>query len=47
MPVQPSGPVQKSGPKPTTVYPLPGVSQVAFLKPIVDHPMIEIGEYTY
>ncbi len=40
-------PVQFSGPNPQTVHPLKGVTQVAFLKPIVDHPMIEIGDYTY
>jgi len=40
-------PVQQSGPQPTTVHPLSGVSQVGFLNPIVDHPRIEIGDYTY
>ncbi len=36
-----------NGPDPQTIHPLEGVSQVAFLKPVVDHPMIEIGDYTY
>lgn len=40
-------PVLKKGPNPDNPYPMPGVSQVGFLKPLVDHPMIEIGEYTY
>lgn len=40
-------PVLKKGPSPDNPYPMPGVSQVGFLKPLVDHPMIEIGEYTY
>ncbi len=26
---------------------MPGVDQVAFLKLVIDHPMVEIGEYTY
>jgi len=40
-------PVQKAGPDPATIHPLPGVAQIGFLKPIVDHPRIEIGDYTY
>lgn len=40
-------PVLKKGPNPDNPYPMPGVSQVGFLKPLVDHPMIEIGDYTY
>lgn len=40
-------PVAKTGPNPAAVYPLPAAPQVAFLKNVVDHPMIEIGEYTY
>jgi virginiamycin A acetyltransferase len=47
MPISESGPAQKSGPKPTTIHPLPDVPQIGFLKPIVDHPRIEVGEYTY
>ena len=37
----------KRGPNPEQTHPMQGVNQIAFLKPIVDHPMIEIGEYTY
>ena len=40
-------PVQKTGPNPASIHPLPGVPQIAFLRPVVDHPMIEIGDYTY
>lgn len=36
-----------AGPNPNQTHPLPGVTQVAFLKPVVDHPMVEIGDYTY
>ena len=35
------------GPDPALAYPLAATRQVAFLKNVVDHPMIEIGEYTY
>lgn len=35
------------GPNPNQIHPLEGVAQVAFLKPVVDHPMVEIGDYTY
>lgn len=35
------------GPDPTDSYPMPGHPRVGFLKPLVDHPQIEIGEYTY
>ncbi len=40
-------PIRKTGPGPDTVYPLSGLKQIAFLKTVVDHPMIEIGDYTY
>ncbi len=40
-------PTQKYGPDPASIHPLPSAPQVGFLKPIVDHPMIEIGDYTY
>lgn len=40
-------PVQAIGPNPDNPYPMQGVAQVAFLKPLIDHPMVEIGEYTY
>ncbi len=35
------------GPDPQQIHPMEGVAQVAFLRPVVDHPMIEIGDYTY
>lgn len=37
----------QTGPRPDGVHPMPGFPQVGFLKPLVDHPMIEIGAYTY
>ena len=36
-----------NGPNPDQLHPLPGVERIAFLKPVVDHPMVEIGDYTY
>ncbi|MEM8771736.1 MAG: CatB-related O-acetyltransferase [Pseudomonadota bacterium] len=36
-----------AGPDPKTDYPLAATKQVAFLKPLIDHPMVEIGDYTY
>ena len=36
-----------TGPDPQTPYPLAATKQVAFLKPLVSHPMVEIGDYTY
>ena len=35
------------GPSPDDPHPLRGAPQVVFLKNTVDHPQIEIGEYTY
>ena len=35
------------GPNPDASYPLAATRQVAFLKNLVDSPMIEIGDYTY
>ncbi len=35
------------GPDPTDPHPLAGHPRVGFLKPLVDHPQIEIGDYTY
>lgn len=40
-------PAVSVGPDPDNPYPLAATQQVAFLKPVVDHPMIEIGEFTY
>lgn len=36
-----------SGPDPEKQYPLTATKQIAFLKPIVDHPMVDVGKYTY
>jgi virginiamycin A acetyltransferase len=35
------------GPDPNNPHPMPGFPRVGFLKPLVDRPNIEIGEYTY
>lgn len=35
------------GPDPLNPHPMPGFPRVAFLKPLVDAPNIEIGDYTY
>lgn len=40
----PSAPM---GPNPDQTYPLAATKQVAFLKNVVDHPLIQIGDYTY
>ncbi len=37
----------KSGPDPLSIRPMDGIERVAFLRPAVDDPLIEIGEYTY
>ncbi|SDD73710.1 CatB-related O-acetyltransferase [Rhodococcus tukisamuensis] len=34
-------------PDPTTVHPVAGQPRVVLLKPLIDNPLIEIGEYTY
>ncbi len=34
-------------PNPNTVYPIAGVTRTAFLKNIVTHPQIHVGDYTY
>ncbi|MEV4677100.1 MULTISPECIES: CatB-related O-acetyltransferase [Actinomadura] len=34
-------------PDPTTVHPLPAHHRVVFLKPLVNSPAIDVGEYTY
>ena len=36
-----------NGPDPREPYPMPGFPRVGFLKPLVDRPNIEIGDYTY
>ncbi|MEF2552368.1 CatB-related O-acetyltransferase [Aurantimonas sp. A2-1-M11] len=35
------------GPDPHDPHPMAGQPRVGFLKPLVDHPQIEIGDYTY
>lgn len=35
------------GPDPDEIHPMDGYPQVGFLKPLVDQPNVEIGEYTY
>ncbi len=35
------------GPDPTSMFPLPGYNRLCFLNQIVDHPQIEVGDYTY
>jgi virginiamycin A acetyltransferase len=34
-------------PNPTTLYPLPGYDKLCFLKPLLNNPMIEVGDFTY
>ncbi len=34
-------------PAPTTRHPIPGWKGTAFLKAVVDHPLIEVGDYSY
>lgn len=34
-------------PNPNEVYPMAGAQRLVFLKNIVDHPQIEVGDYTY
>lgn len=36
-----------TGPNPQTIFPLDGYERLCFLKNIVAHPQIEIGDYTY
>lgn len=36
-----------TGPNPHTIFPLAGYERLCFLKNIVKHPQIEIGDYTY
>ncbi len=37
----------QNGPDPDHPYPMDGFPQVGFLKPLIDRPNVEIGEYTY
>lgn len=34
-------------PDPLTLHPIPGWKGTAFLKTVVDHPLIEVGDYSY
>lgn len=34
-------------PDPSTLYPIKGVTRTCFLKNIIDHPQIVVGDYTY
>lgn len=34
-------------PNPNTIYPIPGVTRTVFLKNIITHPQIIVGDYTY
>lgn len=34
-------------PDPMTPYPMPDYHRVGFLKPLLDNPLIEVGDYTY
>lgn len=36
-----------NGPDPHAPHPLPGFPRVGFLKPLIDRPNIEVGDYTY
>ena len=37
----------ETGPDPDSQFPLPGIDSFGFLKPLIDDPLIEIGDYTY
>lgn len=39
-------PTRLSGPAPDDAYPMPGISQMVFLRHFVDHPDISVGDYT-
>jgi virginiamycin A acetyltransferase len=34
-------------PDPNTLYPITGVTRTCFLKNIIDHPQIIVGDYAY
>jgi virginiamycin A acetyltransferase len=38
---------QYTGPSPHTLYPLPAHRRLCFLKPLLNHPQIQVGDYTY
>lgn len=37
----------RNGPDPRHPHPMPGHPRVCFLKPVIDRPNIEVGDYTY
>lgn len=37
----------QTAPDPTNVHPMAGQPRVVLLKPLIDNPLIEVGEYTY
>ncbi len=39
--------LHETGPDPATVHPMDAIARVAFLRPVVNDPLIDIGEYTY
>ena len=39
--------MQSEAPDPTILHPVAGQKRVVFLKPLVRHPNVEVGEYTY
>lgn len=40
-------PVLPDAPDPMALHPLAGESRVVFLRPLVEHPAVEVGDYTY
>lgn len=36
-----------AGPDPSARFPIPAAATMVFLKPVVSHPQIEVGEFTY
>ncbi len=36
-----------TAPDPTNVHPMAGQPRVVLLRPLIDNPLIEVGEYTY
>lgn len=40
-------PPLQDAPDPTVVHPVAGQPRVVFLRPLVEHPAIEVGDYTY
>lgn len=42
-----SVPVLPDAPDPRVVHPIPGQPRVVYLAPLVDHPKVQVGDYTY